>query len=184
VGEIRDAETAETAIQAAETGHLVFSTLHTNNAAGTFPRLIDLGVDPKLITSAVTLSLAQRLIRCVCQDCRKEVDIPDDYKTLITSIVEGIYDPNEKVPIGKIYEAVGCKKCNDTGYKGRIGLYEGIKTDAAIEKLLRVNPSERDIKITAHPQGIPNLREYGVIQLLQGKTTLEELERVVDTREA
>jgi type IV pilus assembly protein PilB len=184
VGEIRDKETAETAIQAAETGHLVFSTLHTNNAAGTFPRLIDLDVDPKLITSAVTLSLAQRLVRCVCEFCKKEVDIPENYKTLITSIVEGIYDPAERVPVGKIYEAVGCEKCNGTGYKGRVGLYEGIKTDASIEELLRTNPSERDIKIAAHPQGIPSLREYGVIQLLQGKTTLVELERVVDLREA
>ena len=184
VGEIRDAETAETAIQAAETGHLVFSTLHTNNAAGTFPRLIDLGVDPKLITSAVTLSLAQRLVRCVCKFCKKEVDIPEDYKLLITSIIDSMYDPAEKVPIGKIYEAVGCEKCNSTGYKGRVGLYEGIITDASIEKILRENPSERDIKIAAHPQGIPSLREYGVIQLLQGKTTLVELERVVDLREA
>ena len=183
VGEIRDAETAETAIQAAETGHLVFSTLHTNNAAGTFSRLIDLGVDPKLITSAVTLSLAQRLVRCVCQFCKKEVDIPEDYKALITSIIDGIYDPNEKIPVGKIYEAVGCEKCNGTGYKGRVGLYEGIKTDALIEKLLRENPSERDIKKVAHAQGIPTLREYGVIQLLQGKTTLVELERVVDLQE-
>jgi type IV pilus assembly protein PilB len=184
VGEIRDPETAETAIQAAETGHLVFSTLHTNNAAGTFPRLIDLDVDPKLITSAVTLSLAQRLVRCVCEFCKKEVDIPEDYKTLITSIIEGIYDPAERVSIGKIYEAVGCDKCNSTGYKGRVGLYEGIITDASIEKILRENPSERDIKISSHSQGIPTLREYGVIQLLKGKTTLEELERVVDLREA
>jgi type IV pilus assembly protein PilB len=184
VGEIRDAETAETAIQAAETGHLVFSTLHTNNAAGTFPRLIDLGVDPKLITSAVTLSLAQRLVRCVCQYCKKAVEIPEDYKKLINEIVEGIYDPAERVPVGKIYEAVGCDKCNSTGYKGRVGLYEGIKTDADIEVLLRTNPSERDIKNASHKQGIPSLREYGVIQLLQGKTTLIELERVVDLREA
>lgn len=183
VGEIRDQETAETAIQAAETGHLVFSTLHTNNAAGTFPRLIDLGVDAKLITSAVTLSLAQRLVRCVCQECKKEVDIPEDYKKLITEIVDGFFDPADKLPIGKICEAVGCVKCNNTGYKGRIGLYEGIKTDASIEKLLRENPSERDIKKVAHSQGIPTLREYGVIQLLNKKTTLEELERVVDLRE-
>ncbi len=183
VGEIRDAETAETAIQAAETGHLVFSTLHTNNAAGTFPRLIDLGVDPKLITSAVTLALAQRLVRCVCESCKKEVDIPESHKVLITEIIDGIYDRSEKVPVGKIYEAVGCDKCNGTGYKGRIGLYEGIKTDGEIEKLLRENPSEREIKKVARAQGIPTLREYGTIQLLQGKTTLEELERVVDLRE-
>jgi type IV pilus assembly protein PilB len=184
VGEIRDAETAEVAIQAAETGHLVFSTLHTNNAAGTFPRLIDLEVDPKLITSAVTLSLAQRLVRCVCEACKKEVEIPETHKALITEIIDGIYDPLEKVPVGKIYEAVGCDKCNGTGYKGRVGLYEGIKTDADIEVLLRTNPSEREIKISSHKQGIPTLREYGVIQLLNGKTTLEELERVVDLREA
>ena len=183
VGEIRDGETAETAVQAAETGHLVLSTLHTNTAAGTFPRLIDLGVDPKSITSAVTLSLAQRLVRCVCEFCKKEIEIPDNYKEVINTIIEGIYDPVEKVPIGKIFEAVGCEKCNMTGYKGRVGLYEGIKTDAEIEKLLRQNPSERDIRKAAHVQGILTLREYGVVQLLLGKTTLEELERVVDIRE-
>ena len=183
VGEIRDAETAETAVQAAETGHLVLSTLHTNTAAGTFARLIDLDIDPKSITSAVTLSLAQRLVRCVCEFCKKEVEIPEDYKPLITSIIEGIYDPTEKVIIGKIYEAVGCEKCNSTGYKGRVGLYEGIKTDTTIEKLLKENPSEREIRKTAHEQGILTLREYGVVQVLLGKTTLEELERVVDIRE-
>ena len=183
VGEIRDAETAETAVQAAETGHLVLSTLHTNTAAGTFARLIDLDIDPKSITSAVTLSLAQRLVRCVCEFCKKETEIPEDYKTLITSIVDGIHDPAEKVPVGKIYEAVGCEKCNSTGYKGRVGLYEGIKTDATIEKLLKENPSEREIRKTAHEQGILTLREYGVAQVLLGKTTLEELERVVDIRE-
>jgi len=183
VGEIRDAETAETAVQAAETGHLVLSTLHTNTAAGTFPRLIDLDVDPKSITSAVTLSLAQRLVRCVCEFCKKEIDIPEDYKELISKIIEGIYDPNERVAIGKIYEAVGCEKCNSTGYKGRVGLYEGIKTDADIEKLLRENPSERDIRKAAHSQGILTLKEYGIVQVLIGKTTLSELERVVDIRE-
>jgi len=183
VGEIRDKETAETAIQAAETGHLVFSTMHTNNAAGTFPRLIDLGIDPKLITSAVTLSLAQRLVRCVCSFCKKEIEIPEDYKVLINEIIDGIFDPADRVPVGKIYEAVGCEKCNGTGYKGRVGLYEGIKTDENIEELLRTSPSERDIKKTAHSQGIPTLREDGVIQLLRGKTTLDELQRVVDLRE-
>ena len=183
VGEIRDGETAETAVQAAETGHLVLSTLHTNTAAGTFPRLVDLGVDPKSITSALTLSLAQRLVRCVCEFCKKEVDIPEDYKQIMTSIIEGIYDPAEKVPVGKIYEAVGCEKCNSTGYKGRVGLYEGIKTDEAIEKLIRENPSEREIRKAAHSQGILTLREYGIVQVLLGKTTLDELERVVDIRE-
>ncbi len=183
VGEIRDKETAETAIQAAETGHLVFSTLHTNNAAGTFPRLIDLGIKPELITSAVTLSLAQRLARRVCEFCKKEIPIPETHKALITEIVEGIFDPADKVTVGNIYEAVGCDKCNLTGYKGRIGIYEGIKTDASIEEILLKNPSERDIKKASHPQGIPTLREDGVIQLLKGKTTLDELERVVDLRE-
>lgn len=183
VGEIRDPETAQTAVQAAETGHLVLSTLHTNTAAGTFPRLIDLDVDPKSITSAVTLSLAQRLVRCVCEFCKKEIDIPEDYKEIINTIVEGIHDPSEKVAIGKIFEPVGCEKCNGTGYKGRVGLYEGIKTDESIEKLLRDSPSERDIRRVAHSQGILTLREYGVVQLLLGKTTLGELERVVDIRE-
>lgn len=183
VGEIRDPETAQTAVQAAETGHLVLSTLHTNTAAGTFPRLIDLGVDSKSIPSALTLSLAQRLVRCVCEFCKKEIEIPESYKEIITSIIEGIHDPAEKVPVGKIYEAVGCEKCNSTGYKGRVGLYEGIKTDDTIEKLLRDNPSERDIRKAAHSQGILTIREYGVVQLLLGKTTLDELERVVNIRE-
>lgn len=182
VGEIRDAETAETAIQSAETGHLVLSTLHTNNSAGTYPRLIDLGINPKMITSALTLSLAQRLVRTVCEKCKKEIDIPADYKDLINSIVNEIVDPTDKIPVGKIYEAVGCPACNNTGYKGRIGLYEGIISDEEVEKLLRENPSEREIRKATRPQGIMTMREDGVIKLLQGHTTIPELERVVDLR--
>ncbi len=182
VGEIRDAETAETAIQAAETGHLVLSTLHTNNAAGTFPRLVDLGVNRKLITSALTLSLAQRLIRKLCPDCKEEIEIPTDYQEIVQKIIDGIVDPNDKVAIGKIYQAHegGCVTCNGTGYKGRVGLYEGIRSDEAIEKVLREEVSERDILRAARSQGIMTMKEYGMTRVLAGMTSLTELERVVD----
>ena len=182
VGEIRDKETAETAIQAAETGHLVLSTLHTNNAAGTFPRLVNLGVNRKLITSALTISLAQRLIRKLCPNCKREIEIPDDYKEVIGKIIDDIVDPADKVPVGKIYEASpeGCESCNGIGYKGRVGLYEGILSDEAIEKILYEEVSERDIWRAARPQGIMNMKEYGVTRVLSGLTSIQELERVVD----
>jgi type II secretory ATPase GspE/PulE/Tfp pilus assembly ATPase PilB-like protein len=185
VGEIRDAETAETAINAALTGHLVFSTLHTNNAAGAFPRLISLGVNPKVITSAINIAMAQRLVRKLCDECKKVTKPSDADMKNITRILGGLRKKAfaGEVPADadmKFYEPVGCDKCNHTGYNDRIGIYEGILTDAAIETIVNENPSERDIKKAAEPQGLLDMHEDGLLKVLRGVTSLSELGRVID----
>ncbi len=181
VGEIRDEETAETAINAALTGHLVFSTLHTNNAAGTFPRLIDLGVNAKTLTSAINLCMAQRLVRKLCEHCKKEEKIPEKEKVRIETALKGLPTDIEAPQKEKYWTATaGCEKCNGTGYRGRTGVYEGILANSVIEKVVRENPSEREIAAAAKPQGIPTMVEDGVLKVLAGVTSFEELQRVVD----
>ena len=182
VGEIRDDETAGVAINAALTGHLVFSTLHTNNAAGSFPRLLDLGVNPKVISSALIISIAQRLVRTLCQDCKKEIPLEGANKKTIDQIIETIPDPIylEGIQRDQIWSAVGCPKCSGLGFKGRIGIFEAILVDAEIEKVIITNPSERDIREAAKSQKLLTLAQDGIIKVLSGVTTLEELDRVVD----
>ena len=183
VGEIRDEETAEIAVNSALTGHLVFSTLHTNNAAGTYPRLIDLKINPKILTSAITVAMAQRLVRKLCPSCKKQVPLPEKYKAVIAGIIAAMPHPEDVTQRENVYEPVGCEKCNKTGYKGRVGIYEVILTDRAIEAAVLNNPSERDIRTAARPQKIPTMREDGIVKTLAGITSLEELERVIDINE-
>lgn len=179
VGEIRDKETAEIAINSALTGHLVFSTLHTNNAAGSFPRLIDLGVNPKIITSAVNLVMAQRLVRKLCVFCKKQVVIEGEDKILVDEILTTIKDKSAITNTEKMWVAVGCDKCNGTGYKGRLGIFEAVVTDENIEKVVRENPSEREIVSASESQGILNMQQDGLFKVLNGITSLEEVKRVV-----
>ena len=191
VGEIRDGETAEIAVQSSLTGHMVFSTLHTNNAAGVIPRLIDLGVNPKILVSALSLSIAQRLVRKLCVFCKKEsIPTGEEAKTIQT-ILEGMkgegkdltkYNIKNEASF-KIFSAVGCEKCNNIGYTGRIGIFEAIKTDEAIEKIMPENPSEREIKKVASAQGILSMRQDGVIKILNGITSIVEVQSVVDLNE-
>ncbi len=191
VGEIRDSETAGTAVQAALTGHMVFSTLHTNNAAGVIPRLIDLKVNPKILVSALSLSMAQRLVRVLCEACKKERTLSDSDKKTIELVLQSIKEEGKDIasygvmaePLPKVYEAVGCEKCNKTGYKGRLGIFEAIKTDEAIEKIMPENPSEREIKKVARMQGILSMRQDGMVKILKGITSLEEVQSVVDLLE-
>lgn len=182
VGEIRDQETAEIAVNSALTGHLVFSTLHTNTAAGTFPRLIDLNVNPKIISSAINVAMAQRLMRRLCVKCRQEVLIEGKAKTLIDAVVASVpKEAEEKIENKtKMWLAVGCDECNKTGYRGRIGIYEAILTDDAISKVVTEDPSEREIKKAALPQHILDMKQDGVLKVLDGTTSLDELGRVVD----
>jgi type IV pilus assembly protein PilB len=182
VGEIRDGETAETAIDAALTGHLVFSTLHTNNAAGSFPRLIDLGVNPKVITSAISISIAQRLVRTLCPDCKKETIPSEENKKMIEETLSTIHDVTylEGVSKDRVWEAVGCPKCNMSGYIGRIGIFEAILADKAIEEVVLKNPSEREIWLAAAPQNILDMKQDGILKVLKGLTSIEELSRVID----
>jgi len=188
VGEIRDGETAKIAVESALTGHLVFSTLHTNNAAGVIPRLIDLDVNPKILVSALSLSIAQRLVRKLCVHCKKEETISEEEMRIIKSVSENAkahgkdfnnYGVDMSAPI-KIYEAVGCLECNNTGYKGRMGIFEAIHNDAAIEALIPQNPSERQIKDIAQNQGSLDMREDGIVKVLKGITSYSEVGSVVD----
>ncbi len=188
VGEIRDTDTAKVAINAALTGHLVFSTLHTNNAAGTIPRLIDLGINPKVIAAALSLSLAQRLVRTLCDKCKQEYVTDEKDSRIITTILGNMKTSGkEESMLGfvpevsyKIYHPVGCLHCNGTGYDDRIGIFEAITMNPEIEKLLITNPSEREIREAAKNQGIPSLREDAILKVLQGITSMEEVSRVVD----
>ncbi len=181
VGEIRDAETAEIAVNAALTGHLVFSTLHTNNAAGTFPRLIDLGVNEKTLSSAVNLSMAQRLVRKLCKKCNKKRGLEEKEKDLIEKVLGSITNRSLLKEVQKdfIWDPVGCDKCHQTGYKGRIGVYEGIRMDSAIEEIVTKNPSEREIKQAALPQGILTMQQDGVLKALEGLTSFKEVSGIV-----
>lgn len=182
IGEIRDGETAEIAINSALTGHLVFSTLHTNTAAGAFPRLMDLNINPKVISSAVNITIAQRLIRKLCPHCKKERPIEESEKIIFNTILESISDKNYLKDIQRnvVWQSVGCDKCNNTGYKGRIGIFEAILTDESVENIIQENPSEREIKKATIHQGLLDMKQDGVIKILNGITSLSELERVID----
>ncbi|MES3031996.1 MAG: GspE/PulE family protein [Patescibacteria group bacterium] len=191
VGEIRDGETAGIAIQAALTGHIVFSTLHTNNAAGVIPRLIDLEVNPKIMVSALSLSIAQRLVRKLCESCKKESAPTEEENGVIKLVLESIKEEGKdlaKYKINpdasfKLFAPVGCDKCNNIGYKGRIGIFEAIKTDEAIEKIIPQNPSEHEIKKVARTQGILSMRQDGIVKILNGVTSIAEVQSVVDLKE-
>lgn len=191
IGEIRDNETADIAINSALTGHLVFSTIHTNDAAGTFPRLIELGVNPKIIPSALRVSMAQRLVRKLCTYCKKEAvfagstdeTVIKDQKE-IEAIVANIEDrtlvPEDR---SKMWLPVGCDKCNKTGYKGRIGVYEAILMTREIENAVQMNSSDREIWAAAKGQGLLTMKQDGVLKVLAGITAVEELERVISLQD-
>jgi len=181
VGEIRDPEVASTAVHAALTGHLVFSTLHTNNAAGTFPRLIDIEVQPEILGSAVNLAMAQRLARRLCEHCKRSEPISGIARQKIDKLLYNIPRPNA-LPENKdtMWTSVGCDKCGGSGYKGRVAVFEAIRMDEAVEAAVRANPSELDIWKASRPQGIRRMAEDGVVKVLLGVTALDELARVVD----
>ena len=186
VGEIRDSETAGTAIDASLTGHLVFSTLHTNNAAGTIPRLLDLMVNPKVIGPALTLSMAQRLIRRLCVKCKITGPITKEEREIIDGTLRSLthYDlPNlpPKAPgtLARVREG-GCAVCGGIGYKGRVGVYEAILIDRAVEQVIPNNPGEYEIWNAALPQKLPNMVQDGILKILEGLSTIEELRRVLD----
>jgi type IV pilus assembly protein PilB len=167
VGEIRDFETVDIAIKAALTGHLVLSTLHTTTACGSVTRLINMGVEPFLVTSSVLGVIAQRLVRKLCDACKEATDIPDYLKTGL-GFEKG----------AKAYKAKGCRKCSNTGYRGRIALCEFLEITDTIKDLILKSASESEIKEAARKQGMRTLREEGVIKLKQGQTSLEEVLRV------
>lgn len=188
VGEIRDEDTAKVAINAALTGHLVFSTLHTNNAAGTIPRLLDLGINPKVIAGALSLSLAQRLVRKLCPKCKESYETNEKESRVITNILGDMKTSGKgdsmlgHVPSSTytIFHNVGCEECSGSGYIGRIGIFEAIAMNAEVEKILITNPSERELVAASKNQGIPSLREDAILKVLEGITSFDEVSRVVD----
>ncbi|HUV59906.1 MAG TPA: type II secretion system ATPase GspE [Desulfatiglandales bacterium] len=171
VGEIRDLETAEIAIQAALTGHLVFSTLHTNDSASAVTRLIDMGIESFLVTSSVIGILAQRLVRNVCNECKEEY-IPDEES------LENIGITPEMSSGKKIYKGKGCQDCLNTGYKGRTGIFELMILDDAIKSLILKTSDSNAIKKKAVNQGMVTLRQDGALKVLNGITTVEEILRI------
>ncbi len=183
VGEIRDNETAEIAVHAALTGHLVFSTLHTNSAAGAFTRLIDIGINSRILGSAINVALAQRLVRMLCPVCKKEAALTPEQKTLVEKILSEVGDPTKIAGIQREKAFVagpGCAECGGDGYKGRIGLFEAIVMNEALERVVEESPSEREIRTAARAQGFLSLSQDAILRILEGLTTFEEVERVVD----
>ncbi len=168
VGEIRDLETAEIAVQASLTGHLVFSTLHTNDAAGAITRLIDMGVEPFLISSTLEAVLGQRLVRTICKECRTAYDPEDD-------VLEQLGLTRDQMQGQSFYFGAGCTKCNDTGYRGRRGIYEYFRISDPIRKLISERKPSLVLREKAVELGMRTLREDGVRCILDGYTTVEEV---------
>jgi type II secretory ATPase GspE/PulE/Tfp pilus assembly ATPase PilB-like protein len=180
IGEIRDREVAETAIHAAQTGHLVFSTLHTNSAIAGFPRLIDLGVDPRIMGSSLNIIIGQRLVRVLCQTCKAGYT-PDAEETALLKYVMSTHPYPIAIPEPLIiYKSVGCEACGGTGFKGRCGIFEGILMDEAVEEAVLRDPREHIIAEAARPQKIPTMLEDGAEKILGGLTSISELERVIE----
>lgn len=182
VGEVRDLETAQIALQAALTGHLVFSTLHTNDATGTIARLVDLGTQSPTIAAAVNLAIGQRLLRKVCQKCAKlEPVSPETLEELersLKNLPQTVEIPsiNQKI---KIPRAQGCEDCNFSGYRGRLGVFEAFVVDDEMERFVLTQPPSSALKKKAMEKGMVTMYQDGLIRILQGITTFEELERTV-----
>jgi len=181
VGEIRDLETADISIQAALTGHLVFSTLHTNDAAGTIARLTSLGAKSANIAPALNVAVAQRLVRKVCKKCAQFQKISQNSLRILKKELDNIPKTVEVPQITentKIPQAKGCKDCNYTGYWGRIGIFEAMLIDSEMEKFILTNPSISAVEKEALKRGMVSMKQDGMIKVLQGVTTIEEVERV------
>jgi type IV pilus assembly protein PilB len=173
VGEIRDSATAELVTHAALTGHLVLSTLHTNDASSALPRLINLGVEPFLLSSAINAIMAQRLVRRICSECKEEIEVP---QSVIQEVTQELQNLNVNLPL-KFYKGKGCPKCKG-GFKGRIGIFEVYKMTEAIENLVLAKKSSQDILNEALKEGMITMKQDGLIKALKGVTTVDEVLRV------
>lgn len=181
VGEIRDNETAEVAVQASLTGHLVLSTIHTNNAAGAVQRMLNMGVSPSDIASAVNAFMAQRLVRKLC-DCKEKITLPETDKVKISEVLKTISPKSgvEIPPIGEVYKPKGCEKCNHIGFKGRTTISEVFVIDKDIQELITRGAITAELQAKAVENGMLTIAQDGVLKVLEGETTLEEVERVTD----
>ncbi len=171
LGEIRDAETATIAVQAALTGHLVLSTLHTNDAPSSVTRLINVGVEPYLISAALNAILAQRLVRKICQHCKEEHTPTEDMREFLT--MQGFTDQ-------KVYKGSGCDRCRKTGYSGRLGIYELLVMDDGLRDLVTRNPDVNQLRKLCRERGLVSLREDGFQKVMKGLTTVDEILRVTE----
>ncbi|OGM90266.1 hypothetical protein A3J77_00205 [Candidatus Wolfebacteria bacterium RBG_13_41_7] len=181
IGEIRDLETAEIAIHASLTGHLVFSTLHTNDASGAIPRMIDLGVKTSVLAPAMNLVIAQRLIRKLCENCKVEKKIDAELESKIKNFIEKLparVDKDFYKPSIKIFETKGCEKCNNLGYKGRVGVFELLLVDGEMELLIGKDPTEIGVKELAAKKGMVIMQQDGILKAISGITTFDEVEKV------
>ena len=183
VGEIRDAETADLAINAALTGHLVFSTLHTNDASGVPPRLLDMGAEPFLLVSSLNCVVGQRVLRRVCKDCVGEMDVPSEVEEDMKKTLGPVYNlledkfkkEGKKIAMPKI---VGCEKCNNTGYMGRVAIYEVMPISEKISKLIIEKAAASEIQKQAMTDGMLTMKQDGYVKVLEGVTTIDEVIRV------
>ena len=184
VGEIRDKETAELAVHAALTGHVVLSTLHTNDSVGAIPRLVDMGVEPFLLGSSLRAVVAQRLVRRICQFCKEEAMLSEAARSSIEKNLAGIAEEEKKslkVPTDiKVFKGKGCPKCGGSGTKGRIGIFEVFYVDDGVINLLGSKIEEDDLRSVAKKQGMLTMKQDGIVKALQGITTIEEIERVTE----
>jgi type IV pilus assembly protein PilB len=172
LGEIRDAETATIAVQAALTGHLVLSTLHTNDAPSSITRLINIGVEPYLISAAVNAILAQRLVRKICKECKEEFAPSDEMREFLT--LQGFQAE-------KVYKGKGCDRCRKTGYSGRLGIYEMMVMDDALRDIVTANPDVNQLRKLCRERGLITLREDGFQKVMKGLTTVDEILRVTES---
>ncbi len=181
VGEVRDSETASLVIHAALTGHVVLSTLHTNNAIGVVPRLIDMGLEPYLISPCLSMVIAQRLVRRLCDSCKKEIKPSKKFEEIILKEIKTMSsqvkkDIKIKTPM-KIWKANGCTKCNKSGFSGRIGLFEVLSMTTQLVDIIAKQPSEEEILKEAKRQGMITMRQDGMLKVLNGVTSIEEVIR-------
>jgi type II secretory ATPase GspE/PulE/Tfp pilus assembly ATPase PilB-like protein len=184
VGEIRDSETASLAIHSALTGHVVLSTIHTNNALGVIPRLIDLGIKNYLIPPTLSISIAQRLVRVLCPECKKKVRPQKEIRDIIIRETGSLPVP-EDVKSSKliyIYEPVGCKKCNGSGYTGRIGVFEVLEMTDQLADITLGEPSESKIEAEAKRQGMVTMKQDGILKVISGITSMEEVLRMAEEK--
>lgn len=170
VGEIRDLETADIAIKAAQTGHMVFSTLHTNNAPATLSRMLNMGVAPFNIASSVSLIMAQRLLRRLCSSCKREVERPP-----VPALKKAGFTDEDLAKDWKLYRPVGCDSCRGKGFKGRVGVYEVMPITEEMQRVIMNNGTEVDIMNMAYKEGMVDLRRAGLLRVMQGLTSLEEV---------
>ncbi len=179
IGEIRDLETASMAIHSALTGHVVLSTLHTNDASGAIPRLIDMGIEPFLITSSTNAVIAQRLVRKICQKCKGPLELPEESLTEVRAEIANLpeeFRPKEEKLL--FYQGAGCSQCNKSGYKGRFGIFETLSVTDTIKQLVLKRVSASEMTEAAVKEGMITLKQDGILKALGGETTLQEIWRV------